>query len=298
MLSSSSSEKTRLAAVVSLARLGDKRALKPLVARAPRSERAGPRDRRGRARPARPQGRAARAATAANDDADASVRARAHDAAIAVAKREPAPRSVPRWPSRDRARRRGRARRRPRGLRPPGRTRVDDHPDLYIMINSSADDSPGRADKQTRKLHARHHPARRSPTRSGRAPNVTTVAADAQRWGLDPRHIDLSVDQARCLAGRRARSRSRPSSGSRSPTTSGKMLSFLSGGAKVQVPKRTFNAKYLPAAPQGGARERDARHVRQAARAPAAISRRARPSSGGASVPSCECDATRVIAGP
>ena len=26
----------------------------------------------------------------------------------------------------------------------------------------------------------------------------------------------------------------------------GKMLSFLSGGAKVQVPKRTFNAKYLP----------------------------------------------------
>ena len=26
----------------------------------------------------------------------------------------------------------------------------------------------------------------------------------------------------------------------------GKMLSFLSGGAKVQVPKRTFDAKYLP----------------------------------------------------
>ena len=26
----------------------------------------------------------------------------------------------------------------------------------------------------------------------------------------------------------------------------GKMLSFLSGGAKIQVPKRTFDAKYLP----------------------------------------------------
>jgi hypothetical protein len=74
---------------------------------------------------------------------------------------------------------------------------------------------------------------------------VTMAAADAQKWGLDPRHLDLSVtkldvSQAGSFIEIEAQLRLAISD------DNGKMLSFVSGGAKVQVPKRTFDAKYLP----------------------------------------------------
>ena len=116
--------------------------------------------------------------------------------------------------------------------------------DSYITINSSADDSPGKADKPTRKLHGEI--VRDTLLASfKREPLVTTVASDAHRWGLDSRHLDLSVTkldvaQAGGFVEIEAQLRLAISD------DNGKMLSFLSGGAKVQVPARTYNAKYLP----------------------------------------------------
>jgi len=123
---------------------------------------------------------------------------------------------------------------------------VENHPDVYVTINTSADDSPGtKTDKTARKLHG--DILRQTLESSFRVnPAVTMVQADAQKWGLDPRHLDLSVTkldvaQAGTMIEVEAQLRLAISD------DNGKMLSFVSGGAKVQVPKRTFDAKYLPA---------------------------------------------------
>jgi hypothetical protein len=119
------------------------------------------------------------------------------------------------------------------------------HPDLYLLINSSADDSPGTGDKPTRKAHA--DIVRRTLIERFKADKSITSAADeAQRWGLVVRHIDLSVtklDVAKAggLVEIDAQLRLAISD------DSGKMLSFLSGGAKVQVPSAKFDARYVPA---------------------------------------------------
>ena len=238
---SSSSDKARISAVVSLARLNDRTALKPLVVAL---------------HDPNPQVRAVAATAlgklghkaalpalkAAADDADESVRTRARASAILVAKANKLPDPFPAAAAADptpQARKNG-------GRAGFGRQAhaVDNHPDLYITINSAADDSPGKADKVQRKLHG--DILRQTLTDSFRAsPMVTQVAADAQRWGLDPRHLDLSVtklevQQAGAMIEVEAQLRLAISD------DNGKMLSFLSGGAKVQVPKRTFDAKYLP----------------------------------------------------
>lgn len=240
-VTSSSNEKARLAAVVSLAQLHDKRAMKPLVtALADPSAKI-------RAVAAVALGQLGHKAalpslrSAATDDADLTVRARAKTAAIAVAKsnRLPHPFSEattelavvePKKP--------GRAGfgNTPRALEPK--------PDLYVVIKSSADDSPGKADKKTRKVNAEIvRQVLADQCRS--APNVTSIAADAQRRGLDLRNVDLSVvkmDVAQSGAYIEVEAQLRIAISD----DKGKMLSFLSGGAKVQVPKSTFNAKYLP----------------------------------------------------
>jgi len=71
------------------------------------------------------------------------------------------------------------------------------------------------------------------------------VAADARKFGLDLRNVDVSCVslETRQSGGyieieaqlRLAISDDR-----------GKMLSFLSGGAKVQIPRKTYDARYLP----------------------------------------------------
>jgi hypothetical protein len=233
---SSSSEKARLAAVVALGNLGDRRAMKPLVTAL--------------ADPS-PQIRAVAAAAlgklghkaalpalkgAANDDIDAKVRKSARQAAIAVAKANqlPSPWAAP-IAEVARPTRPGFGKQ-PRALGP--------EPDVYVLVNSSADDSPGKADKPTRKVHA--DIVRRTLVDQCKSnPVVTTVASDARRLGLDPRHIDLSVvkmdvSTVGAMVEVDAHLRLAISDGS------GKMLSFLSGGAKVQVPKHKFDARYLP----------------------------------------------------
>jgi hypothetical protein len=241
---SSSSEKTRIAAVAALGRLEDKAALKPLVnaLHDPNAQ--------VRAIAAAALGKLGHKAalpalkTAADEDPDEKVKEHARDAAVAVAKSNKLPDP---WPKAERvakveARRTSKA----GGTAGFGRQAhaVEGHPDLYVKINSSADDSPGKADKPTRKAHGDILKETLQKSFTG-SPMVTMAAADAERWGLDPRHLDLSVTkldvgQSDVYIEIEAQLRLAISD------DNGKMLSFLSGGAKVQVPKKTFNAKYLP----------------------------------------------------
>ncbi len=240
---SSSSDKSRISAVVSLARLNDRTALKPLVTALhdPNPQ--------VRALAAAALGRlghkaALPALRSAVDDPDEMVRTRAKAAAIAVAKANKLPDPFPvvaaAGPdSSPQARKSG-------GRAGFGRQAhaVENHPDLYITINTSMDDSPGKADKVARKTHGEILRQTLSDSFKNQ-PMVTTIAADAEKWGLDPRHLDLSVtkldvQQAGTMIEVEAQLRLAISD------DTGKMLSFLSGGAKVQVPKRTFDVKYLP----------------------------------------------------
>jgi hypothetical protein len=236
---SSSSEKTRVAATVSLARLGDKRSLKPLVTALhdPSAE--------VRAIAAVALGKLKHKAAlpslraAATDDTDDTVRRKAREAAIAVAKANALdaelPNSEPVAVTTKQARH-------TKGFGHSPHA-VADAPDLYVMIKSSNDDSPGKADKPTRKQNAEVVKAVLLESFKT-APQVTMTAADAQRWGLDPRTIDLSVVKMDVATNggyveiaaelRLAISDDK-----------GKMLSFLSGGAKVQIPSAKFKGQYL-----------------------------------------------------
>jgi HEAT repeat protein len=255
LLASSSSDKQRLSAVLSLARLGDRRTLKPLVG-ALHDPNA-----RIRAIAAAALGHLAHKAAlpalrAAADDPDPVVRTHARQAALAVAKANNLPADLPDDSSApeptapatataDAAATPAVAR---HGKGRPGfghqPRAVDARPDLYVLIKSSSDDSPGKQDKDARKVHA--DLVRQVLFDSFKAtPQVTTVAADAQRWGLDPRHIDLSVvkmeiSNAGGFVEVDAELRLAISD------DTGKMLSFLSGGAKVSVPRRSFDPKFLP----------------------------------------------------
>jgi hypothetical protein len=237
----SSSEKTRLSAVAALIRLGDKRTLKPLVGalRDPNAK--------VRALAATGLGRLGHKAAlpslrgAATDDTDPTVRQRAHDAAVSVAKANNLPDEL------------STAAAAPEPVREARHSTVgfghaahavEDRPDLYVLVKSSSDDSPGHADKSTRKVNSEI--VQQVLTDAFKAaPQVTMAQAEAQRWGLDARHIDLSVvkmdvNQDGGYVEIDAELRLAISD------DTGKMLSFLSGGAKVQVPKRTFNPRYLP----------------------------------------------------
>ncbi|MDB4956139.1 MAG: hypothetical protein JWO36_3708 [Myxococcales bacterium] len=232
---SSSSDKTRLSAVVSLARLGDKRALKPLVTALhdPNAQIRGV----AAAALGRLGHRAALPAlrSAATDDADATVRARAREATVAVAKANHVPDELPAIEPKTQARHGG------FGRQPHA---VEDQPDLYVVIKSSNDDSPGKTDKPARKVHG--DVIRDVLVASFKSsPTVTMIAADAKRWGLDPRLLDLSVVKLDVTQNGgyievNAELRLAISD------ENGKMLSFVSGGAKVQMPQAKFNWKYLP----------------------------------------------------
>jgi hypothetical protein len=129
------------------------------------------------------------------------------------------------------------------GLSPVG---VDTpHPDLYLLINSSADESPGNTDKRSRELHAQIV-KRALAERLKTCGSVTQLAGDARRWNLDARHIDLSVTRLEAtvtggILQIDAQLRVAISD------DSGKMLSFLSGGAKVSGRNGKLDTQYLPA---------------------------------------------------
>lgn len=245
VLTTSSNDKTRLAAVVALAKLEDKRAMKPLV---------------GALSDPNPQIRAVAATglgklghkaalpqlkNCANDDLDPTVRERARDAAIAVAKTNQLPDPWPVAAAAPAAAASAKKGKRPRaGFGNEPRAIEPEGADTYVRINSAMDDSPGKADKKTRQANAEI--LRSFLTNQFRANPLLTMDDSTQKTkSLTARHLDLSVVKLDVVTGGthvevEAQLRLAISDGS------GKMLSFVSGGAKVQVLKTKFNPKYMP----------------------------------------------------
>ncbi len=233
---SSSSDKTRISAVTALAHLGDKRALKPLVTALhdPSAQ--------VRKLSATALGKLGHKAalpalrTTSTDDTDDSVRAAARIAATQVAKANNIALEVtPSAPGSTAEARGGRP-----GFGHSPRP-IEGRPDLYIVMNSSSDDSPGKHDKAARKVHGEVLKASLA-SHLGRVASVTMAATDATKWGLDPLHVDLSVVKMEVnITGGTveidAQLRLAISD------DKGKMMSFLSGGAKT---KSAYSANNLP----------------------------------------------------
>lgn len=239
---SSSSEKTRISAVLSLARLGDKTTLKPLVTALhdPSAQ--------VRAIAATALGKLGHKAAlpalkaAATDDLDETVRQKAADAAVAVAKVNHIPDDKQSPAEADAKATQARVTKTSGFGRSPHA--VTDHPDLYVTVKGANDDSPGATDKATRKLNADILKASLQ-TSLAKAPQVTMAPDDAARWGLDVRSVDISVSR---LELEQDGNYMVMAAELRLAITdsSGKMISFLSGGAKVQVPKSKYRTAILP----------------------------------------------------
>jgi hypothetical protein len=242
---SSSSDKVRLSAVTALARLGDKSALKPLVTALgdPNAEVRGV--------AAIGLGRLGHKAalpalrTMAAEDTDAAVRISAKQAASAIAKANNLPDgtapaatagTAPAQPS----------------VRSNGGTAgfgnqprvLESRPEVHVVVNSATDDSPGKNDKVARAAHAEI--LKTSLTEQCKhTATVTTIAAEAKRYNLEARNIDVSVIKLETstvgvMIQVNAELRLAISDGK------GRMLSFLSGGAAVQLPQAGFDARHLP----------------------------------------------------
>lgn len=234
----SASEKTRLSAVLALAKLGEPRVDKPLI-RALRDPSA-----RVRGVAATALGRLDCAAALptlrvlARSDDDPDVRKAATTAAMKIHALHPGDRAA----DGDAA-----ARRQAPGSERPGHAAftAEPHADLYVRINSTSDESPGTSDPATRKLHA--DVLRRALSDRLRADaSITSSATEAERWALAERHLDVSVTRLDTtkvgnLIEVEAQLRVAISD------NSGRMLSLLAGGAKVQVPPGTFDRRHLPA---------------------------------------------------
>jgi hypothetical protein len=251
---SSSSEKTRLQATLSLARLHDQRAMKPLVLalQDPNPQI--------RTVAATALGKIANNAAlpalkaAALDDLDVSVKTAARTAYAAIAKANHMTSDLPAVASTEPAIPAAAAE---SAATPPptavqarktgfGRSphAVADRPDLFVTVKGSNDDSPGKADKATRKVHADLLAATLKESLRT-SPQVTMVQNDAERWGLDGRMVDVSVTK---LEANQSGSYMEVAVELRLAISDhqGKMLSFLAGGAKVQVPMSKYKPQYLP----------------------------------------------------
>jgi hypothetical protein len=239
-LSSSSSDKERIGAVTSLARLGDKRALKPLVSALhdPNAM--------VRAIAAAGLGKLGHRASLpalreAENDPDPLVQKRAHTAVIQVSEANGI--AIDQQPAAAATDDPAPADKHKAGFGHDAHA-VKARPDIYVVIKSTSDDSPGRADEKTRKLDAGILRDTLTVSLRGEA-RVTSTADEAQRYGLDPCQVDLSITKLEQRTNGdyieiQAELRLAISD------VHGKMKSFLSNGAKVQVPKRTFDARYLP----------------------------------------------------
>jgi hypothetical protein len=236
-LSSSSSDKERIGAVTSLARLGDKRALKPLVSALhdPNAM--------VRAIAAAGLGKLGHRASLpalreAENDPDPLVQKRAHTAVIQVSQANGI--AIEQQPTADDP---APAEKHKAGFGHDAHA-VKARPDIYVVIKSTSDDSPGRSDEKTRKVDAGILRDTLTISLRGEA-RVTSTADEAQRYGLDPCQVDLSITKLEQRTNGdyieiQAELRLAISD------VHGKMKSFLSNGAKVQVPKRSFDARYLP----------------------------------------------------
>ncbi|MBZ0234173.1 MAG: hypothetical protein K8M05_17715, partial [Deltaproteobacteria bacterium] len=121
---------------------------------------------------------------------------------------------------------------------------VAPRPEIYMVVKSARDDSPGAHDKKARAQHADVLRATMTTSVAGDA-TLTSAAADARKYGLGLRNVDVSCVS---LVTRQSGGYIEVEAQLRLAISDdrGKMLSFLSGGAKVQVPKAKFDARYLP----------------------------------------------------
>jgi hypothetical protein len=116
-------------------------------------------------------------------------------------------------------------------------------PELFVLIKTSNDDSPGKLDTAARKSHG---DILRSAMKSQLASSkvVSANAEDVDRLGLASRQLDLSVVK---LEATRAGEFMEIEAQIRLAVSDngGKILSMISGGAKVQVQRKSFNAKNM-----------------------------------------------------
>lgn len=233
-LASSKNDKERIAAAVALGKLADKRVLRPLVNALSDSSNVV------RAIAAVGLGRlghqaALPALQQATHDDDAVVRKRATEAVATIRNRGDADRVLGSDAAEKNAKRAG------FGDQP----RVaEEHPELYVVLKTSRDDSTG---KQTAKQRKEHEALMKTVVARelGRSAVVTSDAKVAGRYGIDRHNIDVSIvkmtsDVNGAFVDVDCQVRIAISN------DKGKMLSFLSGGATVQVPKASFAEKYLP----------------------------------------------------
>ena len=236
-LNKSSSEKLRLGAVIALARLGDRNTMKPLVA--------GLRDpsAKVRAAAAAALGRLAHksalpALREACNDGDELVRKQATKAvalvsqANGIALEPPEPALSTKADATPKA-----------GFGHQPRV-LAARPELYVLINTSTDDSSKKFDEKTRKSHGEIvRSAMAAALKS--SPAISGNVADLEKYGLTARNLDLSVVTLEAKAVGNAMEIDAQLRLAISDKQ-GKMLAFVSGGAKVSVSKRTFELKQLP----------------------------------------------------
>jgi hypothetical protein len=231
-LSTHASDKERISAVTALGRLGDKRALRPLVAAL------GDKSPTVRAIAATSLGKLGHRAalpslkTLTTTDQDDLVRKQADTAVRAISAANGLAPDAATASASSRAGF-GSA---PRAVRP--------RPDLYVVLKSSNDESPGPRDDRSRVKNAQ---VGRTALETAllRNPSVTSAPIDAQRYGLDPQQVDLAITR---LEQRVEGPLVEVEAEIRLSIVDkhGRMRSLLSGGAKVQVPRHSFSARYLP----------------------------------------------------
>lgn len=219
------SEPIRIAAVTELAALGGKPALKPLVAAMTDTSP------KVRAVAASGLGRLAHRAALptlrkAANDLDPEVRKRASEAVTRVCDANGIPVAGG-----------GQGRAEPPRAAPR-------RPDLFVVVKSAHDDSSSTYGAKVRQDHAEVMRATMASELAG-APRLTTNPSEAGRWGLELNNVDLTILS---LATRNVGNLVEVEAKLRVAISNqrGKMTSFLTGGAKVQVPRAGFSRAFLP----------------------------------------------------
>jgi hypothetical protein len=238
-LDKSGSDKARIAAAVSLSRLRDKRALKPLV-KALHDKNVVVRSLAASGLGTLGDSRALPALRRATLDKDKTVRKRATEAIGVIRKKTSATvgRKNDRYMVKSRTIRA--AHYRVDGRESPRLSKRK--PDLFVSIRTAADKSKGRSSKKARKERESRFKRLMHNELKG-SKRLTTITSVAKDLELPVYAVDLSITRLKRVVNgpwievecelRIAISNER-----------GKMISFLTGGAKVQVPKRAFRKQF------------------------------------------------------
>lgn len=226
-LAASHSERERIAAVTSLARIADKAALRPLVVALQDPSPAVRAIAAGGLGTLRHKAALPALRVLAAEDTDATVRQRATEALVQINRANGLP------PEKAIA----------MPVAAAGPPAVAAHPRIMVTIRSTTDESP-KVDARARLGHADVLRDTLTAELAG-SPLFTTDGDLARRQNLDACQIDISLVKldTRTRGGIievEAQLRLTISD------PNGKMLSFLSGGARMEVRRRGYNLAYLP----------------------------------------------------